>query len=152
MTVSKSARYALYAVLDMARALDEPVTVGQVAERYRIPESALAKVFQQLVRSGIAVGTRGIGGGYRLARPPRKVTVLDVMDVFERSRRGQPCLLGDPGLDCERDRACSLGRLFAEVDELILSTYASVTFETLVKRTRGREDGQRAPLDVAVSP
>lgn len=151
MTVSKSARYALYAVLEMARALDEPVTVGQVADRYRIPESALAKVFQQLVRSGIAVGTRGIGGGYRLSRPPRKITVLEVMDVFEHGRRGQGCLLGDPGSDCEVGGYCSLGRLFSEVDELVQSTYASVTFETLVRRTRRREAPRAAPLPVVAS-
>ena len=60
MNISKSTRYALYAAAEMARAGDAPTTVAAVAERYRIPEGALAKVFQQLVRAGLATGTRGI--------------------------------------------------------------------------------------------
>jgi Rrf2 family protein len=131
MTLSKFSRYALYAALEMARAGDEPVTVAQVAGPHRIPATALAKVFQQLVRAGLAVGTRGIGGGYRLARPRGEVTVLDIVSIFEPLR--------DPGADLLHGRVNgnprddALNRLFDEVDENIRATLASVTLETLVR-------------------
>ena len=134
MTLSKFSRYALFAALEMARAGDEPVTVGQVAGPHGIPPTALAKVFQQLVRAGIAVGTRGIGGGYRLARPRADITVLDVVSVFTP--------FGPPGRDLldahGRPRAATphagpLQRLFDEVDEVTRATLASVTLETLVR-------------------
>ena len=135
MTVTKSTRYALYAAAEMAMAGEQLVTVAAVAKRYRIPEGALAKVFQQLVRSGLASGTRGIGGGYRLARPASRVTVLEVMQVFERSRPAGACLLHDgPGENCPQMSACGLHWLFTEVDELVRCTYESVTLETLVRR------------------
>ena len=57
MTVTKSTRYSLYAAAEMAMAGEGLVTVAAVAKRYGIPEGALAKVFQQLVRSGLATGT-----------------------------------------------------------------------------------------------
>ena len=60
MRTSKTARYALHAALEMALAGDQPVTVAGVAAQLGLPQTALAKVFQQLVRSGLAVGTRGI--------------------------------------------------------------------------------------------
>lgn len=133
MTLSKFSRYALYATLEMARAGDQPVTVGQVAGPHRIPPTALAKVFQQLVRAGLAVGTRGIGGGYRLARPRAEITVLDVVSVFEPLR--------PPGHDLLHARAngepaphtVTLRRLLDEVDEGTRATLASVTLDTLVK-------------------
>ncbi len=135
MTITRSTRYALYAAAEMAMAGDGPVTVTEVARRYRIPGGALAKVFQQLVRSGVAVGTRGIGGGYRLARPASKITVLDVMRVFERPRTPGTCVLHDrPGQECPEASACNLHWLFEEVDELVRCTYESVTLETLVRR------------------
>lgn len=135
MTITKSTRYALYAAAEMAMAGDALVTVSGVARRYGIPEGALAKVFQQLVRSGLAVGTRGIGGGYRLSRPANKITVLDVLHVFERSRAVGACLLHDgPGEQCSQASACRLHWLFSEVDELVRNTYESVTLATLVKR------------------
>jgi Rrf2 family protein len=133
MTLSKSARYALCAAVEMALAGDHPVTVGQVAAPHTIPPAALAKVFQQLVRAGLAVGTRGIGGGYRLARPPSEITVLDIVAVFEtwrppahdprHARDGEPPL----------PQAAALQRLFDEIDEGLRHTLASVTVETLVR-------------------
>jgi Rrf2 family protein len=139
MNITKSTRYALYAAAEMALAGDGPTTVNAVAERYAIPEGALAKAFQQLVRAGLATGTRGIGGGYRLARPASKITVLDVMQVFEPRRTTGGCLLHDkPGEECPRAPGCGLQWLFSEVDELVRSTYESVTLQTLVRRARAR--------------
>ncbi|MCC7137207.1 MAG: Rrf2 family transcriptional regulator [Planctomycetes bacterium] len=128
MRLSKSARYALYAAAELAAADGAPVTVAEVAAAYRLPTGALAKVFQQLVRAGIAAGTRGVGGGYRLARRAKDVTVLDVIRVYETPE-------GDP----EPESAVPAGgrrlaRLFREVDELVRCTFASVSLQTLVAR------------------
>jgi Rrf2 family protein len=134
MTLSKFSRYALYAALEMARAGGEPVTVAQVAGPHGIPPTALAKVFQQLVRAGIAVGTRGIGGGYRLARPHRDITVLDVVSVFAPLRSpGRDLLHAHHEAKAATPHARSLQQLFDEVDEVTRATLASVTLETLVR-------------------
>jgi Rrf2 family protein len=149
MTIAKSTRYALYAAAEMALAGDGLVTVAGVANRYGIPESALAKVFQQLVRSSLASGTRGIGGGYRLARPASKITVLDVLHAFERPRATGACLLHDgPGETCPRSSACRLHWLFSEVDEIVRCTYESVTLETLVRRAAHTAAPAPAPVKV----
>ena len=138
--LSKSTCYGLYAMAEMATAGTDPVTVAGVAARYRIPAGALAKVFQQLVRARLALGTRGIGGGYRLARSASHITVLDVLEVFEPPRASGPCLLHRPPHTCPPRSACRIQWLFTEVDQLVRSTYESVTIDTLVKRaahTRG---------------
>lgn len=134
MTLSKFSRYALYAAVEMARAGDRPVTVAEVAEPHGIPAAALAKVFQQLVRAGIAVGTRGIGGGYRLARPRTAITVLDVVSVFDSLRTPGHHLLDARAESTTRPPDTdALQRLFDEVDEGIRATLASVTLDTLIR-------------------
>ncbi|HEU5182092.1 MAG TPA: Rrf2 family transcriptional regulator [Candidatus Polarisedimenticolia bacterium] len=144
MKLNKSTRYALYAALEMAQAEDDAqVTVAQVAGRYGVPEAALAKVFQRLVRSGIATGTRGVGGGYRLAKEPSKVTVLDVVSAFEPPRPLRQCLIQDRPEPCANLPTCRLKRLFDEVDENTRSTFASVTLDTLA--------GKRGLLPVPAS-
>ncbi len=136
MTIGKSARYALHALLEMALAGEAPVTVAGVADRYGLPRTALAKVFQQLVRAGLALGTRGVGGGYRLARPASQVSVLDVTSAFERPRPAGLCLIAErPGAGCERLPTCGLRQLFDEADELVRCTFASVSLATLARRT-----------------
>jgi Rrf2 family protein len=135
MTLSKSARYALYATLEMAQAGERRITVAEVARPYRIPQTALAKVLQQLVRSGLAVGTRGVGGGYQLARPGKSVTVLEVISVFDPPRPRSQCALATP-LDppCRMKTNCSVRVLFDEIDEIVRGTLESVTLETLAGR------------------
>ena len=133
MTFKKSTRYALYAALEMARAgAGRQVTASRVAQRYSIPVAVLAKVFQQLVRAEIAVGTRGTRGGYSLARQPSEFTVLDVIEAFEPPRRADQCLLAaDMEELCDDHGLCRLRNLFDEVEQLSRCTYASVTLETL---------------------
>lgn len=125
MQLSKSARYALLAALEMALQ-PQPVTVAQVASRHRLPEGALAKVFQTLVRAGIAQGTRGVGGGYRLLQSAEAITVLQILEVFEPRRPAR-----EPAALAAEAR---LQQLFAEVDETVRSTFASVSLGTLTRR------------------
>ena len=141
MRLNKATRYALYAAMELAGADGEgQVTSGGVAGRYGIPAAVQAKVFQQLVRGGIAVGIRGSKGGYRLADRPSRVTVLDVIETMEPRRDPGGCLLHDAEeADCPRNRACRLRDLFDEVDELARCTFASITLETLVRRGRWSE-------------
>jgi Rrf2 family cysteine metabolism transcriptional repressor len=129
MRLSKAARHALLAATEMARSKDNgPVTVTLVARRNGIPEAALAKVLQRLVRSGLAVGVRGVHGGYRLSRPPSEITVLDVLDVFEPSAHpvGATSRLGAGAPD-------HVGQLFDSVDEQLRSTFASLTLDVLAR-------------------
>lgn len=142
----KMAVYALAAALEMAAAGDDrPVAVGQVARSTRVPEAVLAKAFQHLVRAGLAIGVRGSAGGYRLARPAAKITVLDVLEAFEpprpshhgdprpaRSRRAsRRAAPSDAAARALPDLDPRIRRLFHEVDELVRCTYASVSLATL---------------------
>jgi Rrf2 family protein len=137
VTLNKSARYALYAALDMALADPRPVTVSGVATHYSVPPTALAKVLQQLVRAGLAAGSRGVGGGYRLARPASKLSVLDIVTLFDPPQPPGRCgMQAGTRACCARPDACSVRHLFDEVDELIRCTFASVSIETLAKRAR----------------
>ena len=131
MQLSKSARYALLASIEMARAPTTHVTASEVAARYGVPSSVLAKVFQQLVHRRLALGVRGSGGGYRLARKPRSITVLDVIEPFEPTRRATEMAELTDGTNLDR-----LERLLDEVDEMARCTFASVTLETLTRSSR----------------
>lgn len=135
MNLNKSTRYALHAALEMALAGDQPVTAGRIAERYEIPENVVAKVLQQLVRSGLARGVRGVGGGYRLARALPDVSVQDLIDIFEPAPPPDTCTLKElPGEGCpgEDQPACQLKDLFQEVNETTRATLSSVSLATLV--------------------
>ena len=79
--LSARAEYALLAVLDLARhaSEQEPVKVGQVAERTGAPEKYLVQIFQELKKHCIVNSVRGRSGGYFLVRPPRQISVAQVL-------------------------------------------------------------------------
>lgn len=134
MNLNKSTRYALHAALEMASAGEQPVTASQIAVRYEIPENVVAKALQQLARSGIARGVRGVGGGYRLARDSGEISVQDIIDIFEPTPPPDTCMLREiPGASCPGEGLpqCRLQDLFQEVDETVRATFGSVSLTTL---------------------
>lgn len=139
MNLQKGTHYALCAGAALARGWGGgPVTVAQVARSHALPQTVVAKVFQQLVHAGLAVGTRGTRGGYRLARAPHTVTVLEVIDAFEPPR---------PAERSGRRDDPAVRRVLDEVDEMARCTFASVTLETMVggRNATGREASPPVP-------
>jgi len=135
VNLNKTTRYALHAALELALADGRPLTTAQIAARYEIPENVVAKVLQQLVRAGLASASRGVGGGYRLARPAAEVSIQELIELFEPAPTPDTCMFRDlPGAACpgESEPRCRLQSLFQEVDETVRATFASVTLATLV--------------------
>jgi len=79
--IPNKGRYALCALFAVALQETRPVSVTQIARELDISLSYLEQLFARLRRAGLVVGLRGVGGGYRLARPPEEITVLDVLQA-----------------------------------------------------------------------
>jgi Rrf2 family protein len=82
--LSLQIQYAVYAVFDLAyNGRDDPVQVRVIGARQQIPTRYLEQIFQRLRRAKLVRSKRGPGGGYRLARPPREITLRDVVEAIE---------------------------------------------------------------------
>lgn len=68
----------------------------QISERRNLSQALVAKVLTVLSQAGFVIGTRGPGGGYRLARPPEEISIHDVVELFEGHKESTPCPFG-PG-------------------------------------------------------
>jgi len=79
-----------------AHVLDGVVALATVAQRQGISGFYLEQRFVGLRRAGIVDGVRGPGGGCRLARPPREVTVVEMLNAAEESLSAMGCgMAGD---------------------------------------------------------
>jgi len=85
-----SAEYALHSLLIML-ARTEPVSVRDLARFQSLPERFLAKLFTRLKKAGIVHGMEGIRGGFALARPPERITVMDVLAAIDPNRHLFEC-------------------------------------------------------------
>ena len=75
--LSQKARYALRALVELARADGAQVTSGELAVRADAPRKFLEAILLELARNRIVVSRRGKFGGYTLARPPAEVSFAD---------------------------------------------------------------------------
>jgi Rrf2 family protein len=84
MKLSRSISYGIAALGYIARHKDEPLILSQdISKQYKIPLEYLFKILQQFVKAGILHSKRGPGGGYRLAKSLKKVSMLEVIEAVE---------------------------------------------------------------------
>jgi len=127
MKLQKNTRLALYSVLEFAARPSEQVPAAEVAAKYGESLHHLAKVLSELARAGIVDSVRGVGGGYRFAANPRRLTLLDVIRLFEDLGAAAPAAAE---ATTPVDRA--LGQVLAEIDQIAQATFGSITVATML--------------------
>lgn len=131
MKWNKSTRFSLYAAMEMAHAGDGLVTAAGVAAKYRVSTHHMAKVLQQMARAGLVTAVRGVGGGYRLAKSPKDIALLDIVEIFEGPVDLERCLLTDSPDPCRMTQLCRLKRVFDEIEQQAFFTLKSIRLSTL---------------------
>jgi Rrf2 family protein len=87
MKLSRTSVYAIGATLQLANAEPRrPISCKFLADNGSTPPRFLLHILRTLVERGILESARGVDGGFFLARPPEKVSLLDIVDVFDKSR------------------------------------------------------------------
>jgi len=127
--ISRTVEYALRAIVWLASRPESPRTTRQIAEATRVPGNYLSKVLQTLVDAGIITSQRGLGGGFLLARDPRLVTVLEVVNAVAPIQRIRSCPLH---LSSHAVRLCALHRRLDDALEAVERAFAACTIAELI--------------------
>ena len=84
MRISRTTGYALLAVGYIARHQDQKLILSQdISNEYDIPVEYLFKILQQLVRANVLRSKRGPRGGFSLAKSPKKITMLQIVEAVD---------------------------------------------------------------------
>lgn len=134
MLFSATTEYALRAVAWLAIRSGESQTVDQIAKSAHLSAGYLAKVLQTLGRAGLVHSQRGVGGGFRLARPADELNVLEIVNAVDPIRRIRECPLGLPG---HHERLCPLHARLDAALEAIEEGLRSTTIGELTTGAQG---------------
>ena len=105
--LSQTATHAVNAMRRIAQAQDgEYLGASALAETIGAPRNYLGKLLAILADHGVLESRRGLGGGFRLARPAGEITVFEVVAPFDRLEGWKQCVLGLD--DCSDDNPCAL--------------------------------------------
>jgi len=117
LSITTKSPYAVLALAELARSgSSEPVPIGELARRREVPVQFLEQLFAVLRRAGVISSQRGVKGGYRFARDPAEVTVLEVVELLD----------GPLGRDSEG--------VFADAAQAARSVLAQTTIADVIER------------------
>ncbi len=116
---SRACEYALQAVLYLgSRSRGEAILQRQISADLDIPPHFLGKVLQALTRRGLVSSQKGKTGGFRLARSPKTISLLDVIQAVDGLGVLDGCLLGFPG--CSDDHPCPFHEEWKQAKQIVL--------------------------------
>lgn len=135
MQFTKAEEYGLFGAVHLAK---QPrgavVSLTEISQSQNIPDKFLAKIFQSMTRAGILKSHRGVRGGFSLVKPPKKVSIADILNAIQGDTDPVKCISnGDP---CNKRGDCAVRDLILEGRKQMFAYYDKQTLEDLTARTR----------------
>lgn len=135
MKVSTRVHYGLRAMTELARSYRDEhlLSIAEIARNEGLPVAYLEQLVGELRRGGLVEGTRGVRGGYRLARAPEAITVGEIYRILEGEVAPVDCTAEDylPG-SCAREPVCLSRNIWARVQAAILGVLDSTSLDDLL--------------------
>ncbi len=147
MRLQKNTSLALYSVLESAGDPTRHIAAAEIAAKYGVSSHHLAKVLAELARSGIVESVRGAGGGYRFIGNVRRLTLMDIIQMFEDF---VPPAAQRSAVDSLTPVDQALGTVLSEIDEIAKATFSSITLATMLQLVERQQASAAAPAPPAV--
>jgi FeS assembly SUF system regulator len=131
LRVSKLTDYATVVMTCLAGSGDGVLSAQALAERARLEAPTVSKLLKQLAQASLVVSTRGINGGYRLARPAETITIADIVTAMEGPIGMTECSAHAGA--CGHESHCGVRVNWQRINHAIAGALQSVTLADMVK-------------------
>ncbi len=136
LSLTRKADYALVGLVDLARRAPEKASARQLAESSKVPLPMLMNILKELVGGGLVVSTRGMNGGYRLAKDPGEITLRELIQAVEGPINLTICCAGSTELNqdqqCDLSGSCPTEAPIHKVNEIFRTFLERVTLAHLL--------------------
>ncbi len=133
LTPHKKGQYALRAIYELAKRIDEgPTKISAIAAAQGIPQRFLEVILNQLKGSGLVESKRGFYGGYYLAKPPQEISVGDVLRYLQKDQDREGCLACMSQKACPFLDRCAFTSLWHKVKSAAYKIYDTTTMQDLL--------------------
>ena len=131
MQITRQADYAVRAVLHLARAGNaQRSATGTIAKEQNIPPSFLAKIISQLSIAGLLHTARGARGGVTLAREPKDISLLEVVEAIDGPIQLNECVANIG--DCTFEDHCPIKPVWCDAQDELVGRLKSTNFEQML--------------------
>lgn len=132
--ITATTEYAIRAIGYLAmQDPDERIGSDEIAEHTGVPKRFLLKILNTLKNQGLIQANRGIGGGFRLAKPAESITLYTVASIFENPSRHEHCLLGEPV--CRTEDGCPVHEKWKDLQKRYQEFLHDINFGDFIGST-----------------
>ncbi len=131
--ITREADYAIRTVLHLSRIYGKgPISTAEIGEEMEIPYRFLRRITRKLVEKGFLEAQRGKTGGVYLVVEPKKISLYDVMQIFDqRGMTVNACCT--PKRGCRRDQHCPVHPHFETLQKEFHKSLQKMNFGKLSK-------------------
>lgn len=136
--ITRNSDYAVRALCCIAEHKEETVSVSQMVKSLEMPRPFLRKILQTLNKKGLLNSYKGKGGGFTLVLPPEKISLLDVMEIFQGTIRLNECKFKKS--DCPYTSNCLLKKKIDEIEREVIVKLKAITIASIIKKEVNVDD------------
>jgi len=129
LRISRLTDYATVLLATLAGEPQRVQTAASLAEQTHIAAPTVSKLLKQLQRAGLVTSTRGLHGGYQLARPAAQISAAAILDALEGPVALTDCSVGHG--QCEIEESCRVGRVWQRLNLAIRRSLYEVSLAQL---------------------
>ena len=133
LRISRLADYGTMVMSQMASDPDRLFSANDLAITLGLGRATVSKVLKSLARRDLVVSVRGLHGGYSLARPPRQITVSDVVDALEDQPFGLTECSTTAG-NCGIETSCHVRTNWQKISLIVRRALEGVTLADMVRQ------------------
>lgn len=138
MKISTRTEYGIRVLVTLARAEEGAcLSLTEIARREKLPHAYLEQLVRDLRRADLVNATRGVTGGYRLARPPAEIAMTDAVRALEGPILEMPCAGVADFEHCDRPQPCSVHEIFQRVYESLSGTLGGTSLADVAATAGG---------------
>jgi FeS assembly SUF system regulator len=129
LRMSRLTDYATVLLATLAGDPQRVQTAASLAEQTHIAAPTVSKLLKQLHRAGLVTSTRGLHGGYQLARPAAQISAAAILDALEGPVALTDCAAGQG--QCDIEESCRVGRVWQRLNLAIRRALYEVSLAQL---------------------
>ena len=139
LKLTKKADYGLMAMKHLAeRAPQGACSAKDVADAYGIPQEALAKILQRLVKAGLLHSQHGMNGGYTLARDAARISAFEVIRAIDGPLFITSCITVRG--ECDQTDRCNIREPLRRVNESIEQVLRRISISEMKEEAHTHEE------------
>ncbi len=130
--LTKNSDYAIRALLELAKTPEQSRSARDLSRDLNIPYEYLRKILQQLVKDGFVQSKEGGIGGFRLALPPERIVIADVMKIYQGPIQLSECMFRSQ--ICANRANCVLRHNIMRIESLVQQEFKAMTVGGLLQQ------------------